>query len=93
MSKYRIYIDEVGNADLESSKNINHRYLSLTGIIFDLDFVKDHLFHDVEALKRKYFGSHPDDPVILYRKEILNKNILLKVCESLKWKKHLIMKF
>jgi hypothetical protein len=29
--KYRIYIDEVGNPDLESSDNPNHRFLGLTG--------------------------------------------------------------
>lgn len=40
MSKYRIYIDEVGNNDLASSENPNHRYLSLTGVIFELDYIK-----------------------------------------------------
>jgi len=30
--KYRLYIDEVGNSDLGSSKDPNHRYLSLTGL-------------------------------------------------------------
>jgi hypothetical protein len=28
--KYRIYIDEVGNPDLDSSENPNHQFLSLT---------------------------------------------------------------
>jgi len=27
----------------------------------------------VEDLKRRYFGSHPDDPVILHRKELVNQ--------------------
>ena len=27
---------------------------------------------ETEALKSTYFGSHPDDPVILHRKELLN---------------------
>lgn len=73
MPKYRIYIDEVGNADLKSSKDPNHRYLNLTGVIFDLEYVKSHLFQEVEALKAKYFDYHPDDPIILHRKEIINK--------------------
>lgn len=47
-------------------------------MIFDLDFVKNHLFQDVETLKTKYFNSHPDDPVILHRKEILNKKYPFK---------------
>lgn len=71
--KYRLYIDEVGNSDLGSSINPNHRYLSLTGIIMDLDYVRDVFQPELEALKCKYFHSHPDDPLILHRKELVNK--------------------
>ena len=28
---------------------------------------------DIEVLKNRYFDSHPDDPVILHRKEIINR--------------------
>ena len=38
--KYRIYIDEVGNPDLKSSDNPNHRFLSLTGVILELGYVQ-----------------------------------------------------
>jgi len=71
--KYRLYIDEVGNSDLGSSKDPNHRYLSLTGVVIDLDYVSTTVFPIIEELKRHYFGSHPDEPVILHRKELLNK--------------------
>jgi len=71
-TKYRMYIDEVGNPDLQSSDNPNHRFLSLTGVIISLDYVKDVLHPEMEALKVNYFGSHPDEPVVLHRKEILN---------------------
>lgn len=73
MTKYRIYIDEVGNNDLESSDNPNHRYLSLTGLIFELNYVKDVVTPALEKLKQKYFPYHPDEPVILHRKELVNK--------------------
>jgi hypothetical protein len=88
MSKYRMYIDEVGNPDLESSENPNHRFLSLTGVIIDLDHVNKTVHPEMESLKRKYFGSHPDDPIILHRKELVNKQppfeVLLdaKICEQ-----------
>lgn len=72
MIKYRMYIDEVGNADLKNASDENHRFLSLTGIIISLDHVRDFLNPEMEALKVKFFGSHPDDPVILHRKEIVN---------------------
>jgi hypothetical protein len=71
--KYRLYIDEVGNSDLGASHDPNHRYLSLTGIILELDYVQASVFPAIEALKQRYFGSHPDDPIILHRKELVNK--------------------
>ena len=70
--KFRLYIDEVGNPDLESSDNPNHRFLSLTGVILELAHVQDVVHPQMEALKTKYFGSHPDDPVIFHRKEMVN---------------------
>jgi len=70
--KYRIYIDEVGNPDLESSDNPNHRFLSLTGVILELDYIKKTLHPQMEAIKDKFFRSHPDEPVIFHRKELLN---------------------
>jgi hypothetical protein len=71
--KYRLYVDEVGNPDLGASQNPNHRYLSLTGVILELEYVDTTVFPAIEALKRKYFHSHPDDPVILHRKELVNR--------------------
>jgi hypothetical protein len=70
--KYRLYIDEVGNPDLDSSQDPNHRYLSLSGVIFELGYVNAVVFPKVEELKKTYFGSHPDEPIILHRKEVMN---------------------
>lgn len=70
--KYRIYIDEVGNPDLESSDNPNHRFLSLTGIILELGYVKVVLHPQMEAIKAKHFNYHPDEPIVFHRKEIVN---------------------
>ncbi len=70
--KFRIYIDEAGNSDLESSDNPNHRFLSLTGIILDLGYVRTVVYPQMEALKAKHFEYHPDDPVVFHRKEMLN---------------------
>jgi len=70
--KYRMYIDEVGNPDLESSENPIHRFLSLTGLIISLDYIAISLHPEMETLKSKYFDYHPDDPVIFHRKEMVN---------------------
>jgi len=71
--KYRIYIDEVGNPDLESSDNPNHRFLSLTGVVLELRYVRELLHPQMEALKAKFFPYHPDEPVIFHRKEMVNR--------------------
>jgi hypothetical protein len=71
--KHRLYVDEVGNSDMGSSRDPNHRYLSLTGVIIDLSHVDNVVHPRLEQLKRDFFGSHPDDPIVLHRKELVNK--------------------
>ncbi|MHB9026969.1 MAG: DUF3800 domain-containing protein [Armatimonadota bacterium] len=70
--KYRIYIDEVGNPDIDSSSNPNHRFLSLTGVILELSYITSTVFPQIEALKAQFFSSHPDEPVVFHRKEMIN---------------------
>lgn len=84
MIKYRMYIDEVGNPDLKSSDNPNHRFLSLTGVIISLNHVKDVLHPEMEALKTEYFDSHPDEAIILHRKELLNAKPPFQALKDLK---------
>lgn len=85
--KYRMYIDEVGNPDLKSSENPLHRFLSLTGVIIELGYVSETLFPDIENLKVKYFKSHPDDPIILHRKELVNAKYPFKTLKDEKVKR------
>jgi hypothetical protein len=59
--------------NLGSSQNPNQRYLSLTGVILEVGYVRDVFFPEFETLKQKYFQSHPDDPIIFHRKELVNK--------------------
>ena len=73
MSKYRLYLDEVGNPDLEHSEDPNHRFLSLTGVICEVGYVQERIHPEMEALKTRHFGSHPDEPLILHRSDIVNK--------------------
>jgi len=74
VNKYRLYVDEVGNPSLTAAANPNERYLSLTGVIFGLNYVRDVLHPEVERVKRTFLSSHPDEPVIFHRTEIRNKN-------------------
>ena len=70
--KYRMYVDEVGNPDLGSSEDPLHRFLSLTGVIVDLNYVREIIYPQMEELKSRFFVSHPDDPVIFHRKKLVN---------------------
>ena len=73
MTKYRMYVDETGNSDLKHTDDPNHRFLSLTGVIVDLAHIRETVHPEMEALKVRYFNSHPDEPVILHRKEMVNR--------------------
>jgi hypothetical protein len=71
--KHRLYIDEVGNSDMGASQDPNHRYLSLTGVILELGYVDVMLHPQLEGMKKRFFGSHADEPVVLHRKELIQK--------------------
>lgn len=72
--KHRLYIDEVGNHALNNTKDVNARFLSLTGVLVSLNHVRDVLFPEMEKMKGDHFNSHPDNPLVLHRKELVNKN-------------------
>ena len=72
MAKYRLYVDEVGDNGLKHVGSIEHRFLSLTGVIAESNFVRDVIHPQLEAIKKRYFDSHPDEPVVLHRKELVN---------------------
>jgi hypothetical protein len=71
--KYRLYIDESGNPDLEHADDLRYRFLGLTGIIMDLEYVADVVAPALEKIKRAFFSYHPDEPVIFHRKELVNR--------------------
>lgn len=67
---YRMYVDESGDHTYSESK----RYLGLTGVIFESQNYKDAFHPSLEEFKEKYFPHNPDEPVILHRREILDKS-------------------
>jgi hypothetical protein len=67
-----MYVDEVGNPDLRSCYDQRHRHLSLTGVIMELGYVDAVVFPEIEEMKRRFFRSHADDPVVLHRKDLVN---------------------
>lgn len=75
MTLYRIYIDEVGNHDLIHADDPNQRFLSLTGIILKSEYTIHVLQPEMEEIEREFFQYDPDVPVVLHRKELVNKRL------------------
>ncbi|MCX6121205.1 MAG: DUF3800 domain-containing protein [Ignavibacteriales bacterium] len=71
--KYRLYIDESGNPDLEHADDPRYRFLGLTGIIMRLEYAASVAVPELEKIKKTYFSYHPDEPVVFHRKELVNK--------------------
>ena len=55
--RYRLYIDETGNPDLGASRDPNHRYLSLTGVVFNIHHARTILTPRLNALKQEIFHA------------------------------------
>lgn len=50
------------------------RYLGLTGCIIEIEKYRSIFHPKFEELKQKHFPHNPDEPVILHRKDIINKH-------------------
>jgi len=67
---YRMYVDETGDHTYSENK----RYLGLTGVIFESQNYKEVFHPALENFKQKHFPHSPDEPVILHRREIVDKS-------------------
>jgi Protein of unknown function (DUF3800) len=83
MSLYRIYIDEIGNSGMKMSPNQLENYLTLAGVIIESQYYTEVLQPELENLKKKYFGFHPDEPIVFHRKEMVyNKYPFQKLSDT-----------
>jgi len=74
MKRYRMYVDESG--DHTYAENVDHptkRYLCLLGVIVEVEAYRTSFHPELEALKQAHFPHSPDDPVVLHRKELVNR--------------------
>lgn len=70
---YRLYVDEVGTDDLLHLDIDRHRYLSLTGLVMNLDGLEENLTVKLNWIKTEILGHDPDDPIVFHRKDILGR--------------------
>jgi hypothetical protein len=74
MKRYRLYIDESGDHTYYKLEDPAKRYLGLTGIFIETDYYRTIFQPEMEKLKQKHFPHSPDEPVILHRKDIINRS-------------------
>lgn len=73
MKRFRIYIDESGDHTYHHLDSLASRYLSLTGVVIESELYRTQLQPEFEKLKQSHFPHSPDEPVILHRKEMINR--------------------
>lgn len=71
---YRMYVDESGDHTYSVNGGDGKRYLGITGIIFESQYYKEVFHPTLETFKQKHFPHNPDEPVVLHRKELINKS-------------------
>ncbi len=71
---YRLYIDESGDHTYKNLASLDKRYLCLLGMIVEAETYRRSFHPAVEALKQKHFPHDPDNPIVLHRREIVNRS-------------------
>ncbi len=71
--RYRLYVDESGDHTYQATSEPGKRYLGLAGVVVESDYYRTRFHPELEKLKQYHFPHSPDEPVILHRKEIVNK--------------------
>jgi hypothetical protein len=75
MKIYRLYIDESGDHTYYlTSQEPAKIYLGITGLIIEHEYYRTNFHPQLESLKQKHFPHNPDEPLILHRKEIINRH-------------------
>lgn len=70
---FRIYIDESGDHSYRGLENLGRRYLGLTAVVFRKSEYDPSIPLELEALKRRHFVFDADYPLVLHRKDIIQR--------------------
>lgn len=79
---YRLYMDEVGTDSLTHVDKDKHRYLSLTGLVIDIQHSATKLEPNMNWIKANILKHDPDDPIILHRTDILGRKGQFSILNS-----------
>lgn len=73
IKRYRLYIDESGDHTYIDLENTARRYLCLLGLFTEVEVYRTSFHPALEELKQTHFPHNPDEPLILHRKELVNR--------------------
>jgi len=73
---------------MDHTDDPNQRFLALTGVILESEYISRTLKPEMDAIKREYFQHDPDVPVIFHRKEIVNRRPPFEVLRDKGIEKH-----
>jgi hypothetical protein len=71
--RFRLYVDESGDHTYNHLSDPARRYLGLTGVAIEDQYYKARFEPALEALKAKHFPGHTSKPVVLVRREIIDR--------------------
>lgn len=72
--RFRLYVDESGDHTYKHLGDPSKKYLGLTGILIESQTYRTQFHPGLEKLKQNHFPHDPDFPLVLHRKELINRN-------------------
>ena len=72
---YRVYIDESGDHSYSGLPDLGRRYLGLTAIVIHQTDYNPAVPRQLEDIKRRHLPYDADFPVVLHRKDIIQKRL------------------
>lgn len=78
--RYRLYIDEFGDAATTAKSLAKDKYLTVVGVAIETEHYRDEFQPALERLKRTHLAYDPDDPPILHKDDIIKRNGAFRVC-------------
>jgi hypothetical protein len=94
VNRYRLYVDESGDHTYNDLSDPSRRYLALTGVAIETEYYRQTFQPEFEALKQRHFPHSPDHPVVLVRRQIIDRKgrfgLLTDPARRVVWDKDLL---
>lgn len=82
MGVYRLYVDESGDHGYNDLDIVGGQYLAITGLIIEMESYRATFHPDLEAFKQSTIPHDPDRPLILHRRDIIDRSGVYKSLQN-----------